>query len=173
MGYETVDLRDETEQLLVREEVRQHPAWVRLNDQLGWYEAKSAANQKRYKQIQAAQIILATSIPVFSLIDAASGETSPWSRYTHLYPHRGKLTSSTVPAVALLQFPGLVIWRQHVSPPLRSFAFQGHAVLSMFLKATGRLPRPLSARRSGVSALRCCLPRRSGRLGPAAVPAAQ
>jgi hypothetical protein len=88
-------------------------------------------------------------------------------------PAPGKLTSSTVPAVALLQFPGLVIWRQHVSPPLRSFAFQGHAVLSMFLKATGRLPRPLSARRSGVSALRCCLPRRSGRLGPAAVPAAQ
>src|SRR5215216_2410767 len=95
-------------------------------------------------------------------------ETSPWSRCTYLYPHRGKLTSSAVPAVALLQFPGLVIWRQHVSPPLRSFAFQGHAVLSMFLKATGRLPRPLSARRSGVSALRCCLPRRSGRLGPAA-----
>jgi hypothetical protein len=30
-------------------------------------------NQQRYKQIQAAQIILATSIPVFSLIGAASG----------------------------------------------------------------------------------------------------
>jgi hypothetical protein len=57
-----------TDELLVREEVRQHPAWVRLNDQLEWYDHKSAANQKRYKQIQAAQIILATSIPVFSLI---------------------------------------------------------------------------------------------------------
>src|SRR5918995_4735792 len=63
-----------TEELLVREEVRQHPAWARLNDQLGWYDGKSAANQKRYKQIQAAQIILATSIPVFSLIGAASGQ---------------------------------------------------------------------------------------------------
>ena len=57
-----------TEELLVSEEVRQHPAWARLNDQLGWYDHKSAVNQKRYKQIQAAQIILATSIPVFSLI---------------------------------------------------------------------------------------------------------
>jgi Protein of unknown function (DUF4231) len=62
-----------TEELLVAEEVRQHPAWVRLNDQLGWYDRKSGVNQKRYKQVQAAQIILATSIPVFSLIDAASG----------------------------------------------------------------------------------------------------
>jgi hypothetical protein len=57
-----------TEELLVPEEVRQHPAWVRLNDQLEWYDHKSGVNQKRYKQIQAAQIILATSIPVFSLI---------------------------------------------------------------------------------------------------------
>jgi hypothetical protein len=57
-----------TEELLVPEEVRQHPAWARLNDQLGWYDHKSAVNQKRYKQIQAAQIILATSIPVFALI---------------------------------------------------------------------------------------------------------
>jgi hypothetical protein len=64
---------DVTEELLVREEVRQHPAWVRLNDQLGWYDHKSAANQKRYKQIQAAQIILAASIPVFSLIGPAWG----------------------------------------------------------------------------------------------------
>jgi Protein of unknown function (DUF4231) len=62
-----------TEERLVPEEVRQHPAWVRPNDQLGWYDHKSAVNQKRYKQIQAAQIILATSIPVFSFIDAASG----------------------------------------------------------------------------------------------------
>jgi hypothetical protein len=62
-----------TEELLIAEEVRQHPAWVRLNDQLGWYDHKSGVNQKRYKQIQAAQIILATSIPVFSLIGADWG----------------------------------------------------------------------------------------------------
>ena len=63
-----------TEEMLVGEEVRQHPAWARLNDQLEWYDHKSAVNQQRYKQIQAAQIILATSIPVFSLIGAASGQ---------------------------------------------------------------------------------------------------
>jgi hypothetical protein len=63
-----------TEELFVPEEVRQHPAWVRLNDQLEWYDHKSGVNQKRYKQIQAAQIILATSIPVFSLIGATSGQ---------------------------------------------------------------------------------------------------
>jgi hypothetical protein len=57
-----------TEELLVAKEVREHPAWVRLNAQLEWYDHKSGVNQKRYKQIQAAQIILATSIPVFSLI---------------------------------------------------------------------------------------------------------
>src|SRR5829696_1059939 len=62
-----------TEEFLVPEQVRQHPAWARLNDQLEWYDHKSAVNQQRYKQIQAAQIILATSIPVLSLIDAASG----------------------------------------------------------------------------------------------------
>jgi uncharacterized protein DUF4231 len=69
----TLDLRDETEDLLVPQEIRQHPAWVRLTDQLGWYDHKSGVNQKRYKQIQAALIILATSIPVFSLVGAASG----------------------------------------------------------------------------------------------------
>src|SRR5215211_4767252 len=63
-----------TEELLVPEEVRQHPAWVRLDDQLGWYDHKSGVNQKRYKQIQAAQIILATSIPVFSLIGDLLGQ---------------------------------------------------------------------------------------------------
>jgi hypothetical protein len=68
-----VDLRDETEELLVPAEARQHPVWVRLNEQLEWYDYKSAVNQMRYKQIQAAQIILATSIQVFSLIGADWG----------------------------------------------------------------------------------------------------
>jgi hypothetical protein len=62
-----------TEESRVPEEVRQHAAWARLNDQLGWYDHKSAVNQQRYKQIQATQIILATSIPVLSLIEAPSG----------------------------------------------------------------------------------------------------
>jgi hypothetical protein len=36
MDYKTVELRDEKEELLVPQEVRRHPARVRLNDQLGW-----------------------------------------------------------------------------------------------------------------------------------------
>jgi hypothetical protein len=63
-----------TEELLVPEEARQHPAWVRLNAKLEWYDRKSSVNQKRYKQIQAAQIVVATSIPVFSLIGGALGK---------------------------------------------------------------------------------------------------
>jgi hypothetical protein len=35
MDYKTVELRDEKEELLVPQEVRRHPARVRLNDQLG------------------------------------------------------------------------------------------------------------------------------------------
>jgi len=46
---------------------------VRLNDQLGWYDRKSGGNQKRYKQIKTAQLVLAGSIPVFSLVGATWG----------------------------------------------------------------------------------------------------
>ena len=85
-----------TEELLVPEEVGQHPAWVRLNDQLGWYDHKSAVNQKRYKQIQAAQIILATSIPVFSLVGAASGQVDNGHRGRKRgYPGRLSATRQT------------------------------------------------------------------------------
>lgn len=51
----------------------EHPAWLRLNDQLDWYDRKSGENQKRYKQIKVAQVILATSIPVFALVDPRWG----------------------------------------------------------------------------------------------------
>jgi hypothetical protein len=53
----------------------EHPAWLRLNDQLDWYDRKSGDNQKRYKQIKVAQLILAGSIPVFALV----GDT--WGRW--------------------------------------------------------------------------------------------
>jgi hypothetical protein len=45
-----------------------HPAWLRLNDQLDWYDRKSGENQWRYKQIKVAQLVLAGSIPVFALV---------------------------------------------------------------------------------------------------------
>ena len=48
---------------------------MRLNDQLSWYDRKSADNQRRYKQIKVAQLVLAGSIPVFALV----GDT--WGRW--------------------------------------------------------------------------------------------
>src|SRR5215218_11232686 len=57
-----------TEDPYVSEEVEKHPAWVRLNDQLEWYDRKSGENQRRYKQIKVAQLVLAGSIPVFALV---------------------------------------------------------------------------------------------------------
>jgi len=68
-------LKDLTEEYFVPEELRQNPAWMRLNDQLSWYDRKSADNQRRYKQIKVAQLVLAGSIPVFALV----GDT--WGRW--------------------------------------------------------------------------------------------
>src|SRR5215210_8312296 len=59
-----------TQEPLVSEEVEKHPAWFRLNDQLDWYDRKSSSNQKRYMRIKAVQLVMAGSIPVFSLVGA-------------------------------------------------------------------------------------------------------
>ena len=66
-------LQNAKEESFVSEEVEKHPAWVRLNDQLDWYDRKSGDNQKRYKQIKATQLVLAGSIPVFALVGATWG----------------------------------------------------------------------------------------------------
>jgi hypothetical protein len=66
---------DMTEGTPVPEGTKQHPAWARLEDQLGWYDKKSDDNQKRYKQIKVAQLVLAGTIPVFALV----GDT--WGRW--------------------------------------------------------------------------------------------
>jgi hypothetical protein len=44
------------------------PAWSRLEDQLGWYDKKSMACQKAYKQTKAAQLILGSAVPVLALV---------------------------------------------------------------------------------------------------------
>lgn len=46
-----------------------HPAWVRLEDQLGWYDNKSTHCQNWYKQLKFIQISLAVLIPVLSHLD--------------------------------------------------------------------------------------------------------
>jgi hypothetical protein len=46
-----------------------HPAWIRLADQLGWYDCTSTHCQKRYKGLKFVQITLAVSIPLLSHLD--------------------------------------------------------------------------------------------------------
>jgi hypothetical protein len=66
-------LRNQAEGHLNTGKVANHPAWLRLSDQLNWYDRKSGENQRRYKRIKVAQLILAGSIPVFALVDATWG----------------------------------------------------------------------------------------------------
>jgi hypothetical protein len=47
------------------------PAWARLQDQIAWYSAKSAANQRGFKLLKVCQIVAAAVIPV------AAAESSP------------------------------------------------------------------------------------------------
>ena len=46
-----------------------HPAWIRLEDQLGWYDNKSIHCQNWYKRLKFIQISLAVLIPLLSQLD--------------------------------------------------------------------------------------------------------
>ena len=46
-----------------------HSAWIRLEDQIGWYDQKSRWNQKFYKRLTIVQLLLAIVIPPFALIE--------------------------------------------------------------------------------------------------------
>lgn len=46
-----------------------HPAWKRLEDQLQWYDNKSAQCHRWYKWTRLTQICLAVSVPVLSHLD--------------------------------------------------------------------------------------------------------
>jgi len=56
------------------EEIRSHPAWSRLEDQLAWYDNKSMLCQSRYKAYKVAQLILAATIPIISFIEVEWGK---------------------------------------------------------------------------------------------------
>lgn len=45
------------------------PAWLRLEDQLTWYDKKSGYAQGWYKWLKFIQVVLAISIPIVSQID--------------------------------------------------------------------------------------------------------
>jgi hypothetical protein len=66
-------LQEKAEEHFDSGELAKQPAWLRLNDQLDWYDKKSGDNQSRYKQIKIAQLVLAGSIPVFALVGATWG----------------------------------------------------------------------------------------------------
>jgi len=53
-----------------------HPAWLRLEDQMQWYDNKSQHSQHWYKRLKLAQVALAVLIPVMSLLPA---DISQWA----------------------------------------------------------------------------------------------
>jgi hypothetical protein len=63
------------EMLKVPEKIKVHVAWHRLNDQIEWYDKRSGSNQAWYKRLKLAQLVLAASIPVLSIVDV------PWWRW--------------------------------------------------------------------------------------------
>lgn len=51
------------------------PAWLRLEDQLGWYDRESVCCQKRYKWLKLLQVVLAVGIPIASHLEP---EVAKW-----------------------------------------------------------------------------------------------
>ena len=53
-----------------------HPAWLRLEDQIQWYDRNSRSSQFWYKLLKLTQVVLAVLIPVMSLLPAAYAKWS-------------------------------------------------------------------------------------------------
>jgi hypothetical protein len=47
-----------------------HPALERLEDQIDWYDRRSASNQRHFKVMRAAALVLGASVPILALTDA-------------------------------------------------------------------------------------------------------
>ena len=58
-----------SQELSTPDEVKRHPTWYRLQDQLKWYSKESAKNKKKYYDIKLVQIAFAGLIPILSLIN--------------------------------------------------------------------------------------------------------
>lgn len=50
--------------LKIPDVIREHPAWVRLEEQLNWYDRKSHQCQREYKRLKIVQILLAVAVPL-------------------------------------------------------------------------------------------------------------
>lgn len=47
------------------------PTWDRLEDQVGWYDRKSASSQRVFKRLKVLQLAAAAFVPVAASVDAA------------------------------------------------------------------------------------------------------
>jgi hypothetical protein len=57
-------------------------AYDRLEDQISWYDRKSAQSQRRFKTTKGSQMLLAAAIPVLAAFHApvaVGGGFAPWS----------------------------------------------------------------------------------------------
>ncbi len=54
--------------------VENHPAWLRLENQLDWYDRKSISAQRWYKRLKFIQVVLAISIPAIIQVDEGMGK---------------------------------------------------------------------------------------------------
>ena len=59
-------------ELEIPENIKNHPAWHRLQNQHDWYSKESSKNKKKYHHFKITQFILAALIPVITLIDFSS-----------------------------------------------------------------------------------------------------
>ncbi len=48
---------------------RDDPSFARLEDQIRWYDRKSAENQRRFKAVKALQLLAAAAVPVVATLD--------------------------------------------------------------------------------------------------------
>lgn len=53
----------------ISEKIKKHPAWIRLEDQLKWYDVKSVSCQRWYKGLKLLQVVLGASIPLLVYIE--------------------------------------------------------------------------------------------------------
>lgn len=58
--------------IVISELINNHPAWIRLNSQLRWYDDKSVSSQRWYKGLKVLQIVLAVGIPVVTHLEVVN-----------------------------------------------------------------------------------------------------
>jgi Protein of unknown function (DUF4231) len=84
------------------------PTWVRLEDQLGWYDRKSGENQRWYKWLKPLEIAVAASLPVVASVHSPVWVTGGLAAVIvllegaqHLYQFQGNWITYRATAEAL------------------------------------------------------------------------